>query len=85
MIEEGAYLERQVFTTDVERVQMWVPERMVHENGAQRAAKALQRKRRASLVQRELDVLQLAVQEGGVVTRTLLGGSPLRRESPRRT
>jgi hypothetical protein len=35
-------------------------------------AKALQRKRHSSLIQRVLDVLQLAVQERGV-TRTLLG------------
>jgi hypothetical protein len=45
------------------------------------AAKALQGKCHSSLIQRELDVLQLAGQEGGV-TRTLLGGLTIKRESP---
>ena len=36
LIHEGAYLEWQVLTTDVDRIQMGLPERMLRENGAER-------------------------------------------------
>ena len=36
LIDEGAYLERQVFTTNVDCVQLGVPERKLRKNGAQR-------------------------------------------------
>jgi len=35
LIDEGAYLERQVFTSNVECVQLGVPERILRKNGAQ--------------------------------------------------
>ena len=36
LIDEGTYLERQVFTTNVDCVQLGVPERKLRKNGAQR-------------------------------------------------
>ena len=36
LIDEGAYLERQVFTTDVDCVQLGMPERILRKNGAER-------------------------------------------------
>jgi hypothetical protein len=36
VIDKGAYFEGSVFTTDVNRVQMGVPERMLHEDRTQR-------------------------------------------------
>ena len=36
LIDEGAYLERQVLTTNVDCIQLGVPERILRKNGAQR-------------------------------------------------